>query len=355
LVNMFTKYNPTRLDFIDTILEQYAGREDVLIESLVLKYGPEPGRESVPLAVAAVSLPTAAYMPASEHKQPEKKKTPLVADATSDTPPVASTPPTPTPVSVPPVETKKEPPLVSTPPAAVPEQAEAAPLAPTVPMEHVSPAPEPVQVEQPVHPPISSPPQVTQPEPSPQEPAPPVEPDVTETPPRPETRKFMGDTGMEALTVDDLETFQKPSDTAEIEAFTQDVASPEKVRTPVQPDLESPPTSDTHPRALLWWQDRRTVHLTFNPQDCLAIDLVSPDVLRVACVPHYDTKLKLFADVTKADLSTSGKGEVTLWKADVTRNWMQLISTANKEQYFAMDWIRRDQRDDDDSSDEDDK
>ena len=42
LIAFYTKYQPEKLDGIDTILEKYAGKEDKLFAALVKKYGNEP-------------------------------------------------------------------------------------------------------------------------------------------------------------------------------------------------------------------------------------------------------------------------------------------------------------------------
>lgn len=42
LENYYRKYNPEKLTIVDEMLTKYDGREDVLFNSLVAKYGPEP-------------------------------------------------------------------------------------------------------------------------------------------------------------------------------------------------------------------------------------------------------------------------------------------------------------------------
>ena len=42
LLKFYSKYNPEKLDSIDTLLEHYEGREKVLLAKLIDKYGPEP-------------------------------------------------------------------------------------------------------------------------------------------------------------------------------------------------------------------------------------------------------------------------------------------------------------------------
>mmetsp|Transcript_24767 Transcript_24767/g.42394 ORF Transcript_24767/g.42394 Transcript_24767/m.42394 type:complete len:268 (-) Transcript_24767:254-1057(-) len=42
LIAFYTKYQPDKLDGIESILEKYAGKEDKLFKALVKKYGPEP-------------------------------------------------------------------------------------------------------------------------------------------------------------------------------------------------------------------------------------------------------------------------------------------------------------------------
>jgi len=42
LAAFYRKYNPDKLPSVDEVLVRYAGREDVLFNSLVAKYGPEP-------------------------------------------------------------------------------------------------------------------------------------------------------------------------------------------------------------------------------------------------------------------------------------------------------------------------
>lgn len=43
LVAFYTKYNPEKVDEVDTVLTKYKGKEAALFDALVRKYGPEPG------------------------------------------------------------------------------------------------------------------------------------------------------------------------------------------------------------------------------------------------------------------------------------------------------------------------
>jgi hypothetical protein len=42
LQKYYAQYNPTKLDTVDDILKKHQGREEILFNSLVSKYGPEP-------------------------------------------------------------------------------------------------------------------------------------------------------------------------------------------------------------------------------------------------------------------------------------------------------------------------
>jgi len=349
LVVFFTKYNPNRLDFIDTILEQYVGREDILMESLVIKYGPEPGREGQSLAVAAVTRTappstTAAFMPnpvpAPNAAVTQPVSPPTAAPKVETVSPAApSVPINPTPSLG---DQQQPPPTGST----------AAAAAPAIPLVEVSPA---------IITPSESAPIPTAVEEAP----------AGNVTPRPEPKKFLGrddgNDGMEELTIDDMPTQLDPgSIVSQVEAFqsiTTPMKSPETVEststTLRKEDATDPDGRTAHamvpsggrPSAITWWQNMTTVTLKVYPNENLSVALTDPAVLRIACVPHYDMELTLSFPCSAA-VHANGP-DVVLTKAD-RRNWLQLIATKTKEEYFAMGWIRREVVDEDSSSEEDD-
>eukprot|EP00760_Papus_ankaliazontas_P017125 PhM_4_TR17042/c0_g1_i1/m.34832 len=71
LVRYFEAYNPSKLNNVDVILQQFAGKEEELFATLVSKYGPEPGTES-----------KAAHTIVNEQDQPTapKRTVPTVQD-----------------------------------------------------------------------------------------------------------------------------------------------------------------------------------------------------------------------------------------------------------------------------------
>eukprot|EP00760_Papus_ankaliazontas_P029813 PhM_4_TR4478/c1_g1_i1/m.40752 len=348
LTVFFAKYNPRRLEFVNNILEQFAGKEDSLFTDLVRKYGPEPGREGKPVPVT--------------NKKPEGEVDEAAA-TTENT------------------EQQQQVIVSSTPAAYVPEPATAQQQQePEQPEEESSgnkqkeafggaaviERPEPADTNPPPAPPQPPQPPADAPEQSAQVLAAGLA--EAERPAGP--RSFM--TGIDELAIDDLENFQPgagqpegPSSVEAVEAFTMspDVKSAREAsikETDVPDEGEQPQpataTASTRPDCVLWWQNMREVHLTFKPSENLCAALLSPNVLRVAAVPSFDTELTLFADVSKAELlmTRSGEQEIVLTKVDSKRNWMQLIQTRSKDEYFDIDWIQRDMRADDSTSEEDD-